>query len=134
MEEKLKHLEFIQNVINRMAYNSFLLKGWSLTIISALFALSLSSCAKEKFLLIAFFVAFVLWSLDAYYLRQEKLFRNLYDSVILKNSDQIDFSMDTCPFASEMSVSPFRVMFSETLRIFHGSICLLTMAAYFILN
>lgn len=134
MEEKLKHLEFIQNVINRMAYNSFLLKGWSLTIISAIFALSLSNCAKEKFLLIAFFVAFVFWSLDAYFLRQEKLFRKLYENAILRTPDQIDFSMDTSPFASERSVSILRVMFSETLRIFHGAICLLTIATYFILK
>ena len=40
MENKLKHLEFIQNVINRMANTSFLLKGWSITIIAGLFAFS----------------------------------------------------------------------------------------------
>ncbi len=40
MEAKLKHLELSQGVINRMAGNSFLLKGWSVTLVSALFALS----------------------------------------------------------------------------------------------
>lgn len=28
MEAKIKHLEFIENVIERMARNSFMLKGW----------------------------------------------------------------------------------------------------------
>ena len=37
MDAKLKHLEMIQGVINRMANCSFLLKGWSVTLIAALF-------------------------------------------------------------------------------------------------
>ena len=40
MEQKLKHLEFIQNVINRMNSNSFLIKGWAVTLIAAIFALA----------------------------------------------------------------------------------------------
>ena len=44
MEKKLKHLEFIQKTIERMAKNSFLLKGWSLTLTTALIAISV----KEK--------------------------------------------------------------------------------------
>ena len=39
MEVKLKHLEMIQAVITRMAKNSFLLKGWSITLTAAIFAL-----------------------------------------------------------------------------------------------
>ena len=30
-ENKRKHLEFIQSVINRMAENSFLVQGWCVT-------------------------------------------------------------------------------------------------------
>jgi hypothetical protein len=44
MENKLKHLEFIQQAINRMASNLFLLKGWTVTLIAAMFALA----AKES--------------------------------------------------------------------------------------
>ena len=44
MEKKLKHLEFIQQAINRMASNLFLLKGWTVTLIAAMFALA----AKES--------------------------------------------------------------------------------------
>ncbi len=40
MERKIKHLEFIQIVISRMNSNSFLIKGWTITLMSALFALA----------------------------------------------------------------------------------------------
>jgi len=42
MDRKMKHMEFIQGVIIRLAQNSFLLKGWSVVLISALFALTVS--------------------------------------------------------------------------------------------
>ena len=35
MEQKLKHLEFIQGVINRLATNSFQMKGWSVVLVAA---------------------------------------------------------------------------------------------------
>ena len=40
MDRKIKHLEFIQGVINRLASDSFRLKGWSVVLVSALFVLS----------------------------------------------------------------------------------------------
>ena len=40
MEKKLKHLEMVQGVINRMANNSFMLKGWAVTLVAGIFALS----------------------------------------------------------------------------------------------
>src|SRR3989344_3113038 len=39
MENKRKHLEFIQTVISRMAGNLFFLRGWTITLIGALLAL-----------------------------------------------------------------------------------------------
>ena len=30
-EEQIKHLEFIQGIINRMNSNSFAIKGWAIT-------------------------------------------------------------------------------------------------------
>lgn len=120
MEAKLKHLEMIQSVINRMASNSFLLKGWSVVLVSALFALS----AKEAnifFIYLAFFPALSFWELDGYFLWQERLYRKLYDKVRKMNASEIDFSMDTSTVSKE--VKPWAsVTFSKTLRIFHGTI------------
>ncbi len=92
MEIKIKHLEFIQGIINRLANNSFLIKGWCITIVAALAALS-SNGANQKFILIAYFPIFVFWLLDSYYLWQERLYRGHYDEVRLKNENNIDFSM-----------------------------------------
>ena len=40
MEDKRKHLELVQGVINRMAGNSFMLKGWAVTLVAGIFALA----------------------------------------------------------------------------------------------
>lgn len=52
MDRKLKHLDFIQGVINRLSTNSFLLKGWSVVLVSALFALSANN-SNVKFIFLA---------------------------------------------------------------------------------
>lgn len=79
-DARLKHLEFIQDVINRMNTNSFQIKGWAVTLVSILLAI-FSSTKNEYVVLVAVFPAVVLWCLDAYYLMQERKFRGLYDDV-----------------------------------------------------
>ncbi len=120
MENKIKHLELIQNVVTRMASNSFLLKGWSVTLVSALIALSASGTDK-RFMLIAYFPVIMFWVLDGYFLRQERLFRKLYDKVRQSDDKSIDFSMNTIPFVKD--VSPLLgTMFSQTLVLFYGAV------------
>ncbi len=120
MESKIKHLEMIQGVINRMAHNSFLLKGWSVILVSALFALAVND-SNISFILLAYFPALAFWILDGYFLWQERLFRKLYDKVRKMNEADIDFSMDTSSFVRD--VDPWRkVTISKTLRLFHGAI------------
>ncbi len=79
-EQKVKHLEMIQAVISRMAGNSFAIKGWSITLVSALFALAAND-TNARYAALALLPALCFWGLDAYYLRQERLFRKLYDAV-----------------------------------------------------
>ena len=116
MENKLKHLEFIQNVINRMANTSFLLKGWSITIIAALFAFS----AKEgsiAVLWLGVLLTLVFWFLDSYFLWQERLFRSLYDHVRNLKEEDIDFAMNHMQFAAERKW--YSTSFSLTLWPFY---------------
>lgn len=79
-EGKLKHLEFIQNVIIRMNTNSFQIKGWTITIVSAILALY-SATKNNCFILLGIFPALIFWFLDAYYLTQERKFRGLYNDI-----------------------------------------------------
>ncbi|MES9857457.1 MAG: hypothetical protein ABW166_12740 [Sedimenticola sp.] len=117
MEAKLKHLEIIQGVITRMAQNSFLLKGWSVTLTAALFALAAKD-ANTRFVVIALLPALVFWGLDGYFLRQERLFRKVYDQVRVRSPELIDFSMDTRSFQQEVA-GWFAVTTSNTLLAFH---------------
>ena len=92
MEKKLKHLEMVQGVINRMANNSFMLKGWAVTLVAGIFALS-GEATDKLYFLVAYIPIIVFWGLDTYYLLQERLYRSLYDKVRTIDEDDIDFSM-----------------------------------------
>lgn len=80
MDEVIKHLEVIQGVINRIAQVSFVLKGWTVTSVIALLAVA-ANTHGWWYGLLALLRACVFWGLDAYYLRQERLFCCLYDQV-----------------------------------------------------
>lgn len=120
MESKLKHLEMIQGIINRLAGNSFLLKGWSVTLTSALFALAAKD-ANPFFVYLAYFPSAIFWVLDGYFLRQERLYRKLYQHVSNKKHEEIDFSMNAAAYESEVD-SWCSTCFSITLSMFHGAI------------
>ena len=62
MGNKTKHLEMIQGVINRLSTNSFQLKGWSVVLVSALFALS-APTSDQSFIFLAYFPAAIFWGL-----------------------------------------------------------------------
>lgn len=93
MEDKRKHLELVQGVINRMASNSFMLKGWAVTLVAGIFALAGKDTDKLYFL-VAYVPIIIFWGLDAYYLLQERLYRSLYDKVRQTDENQIDFSLE----------------------------------------
>lgn len=92
MENKLKHLEFIQNIITRMNTNSFQVKGMSITITAALLALSANEF-NVFYPSIVYFSLLIFWGLDAYYLSQEKGYRELYEEVRGLSDEQIDFNL-----------------------------------------
>ena len=88
-EDLNKNLEFIQAIISRQANNSFLLKGWSVTLVAALFALAAKD-ANVRFVWVALVPVFIFGGLDAYYLHQEKRFRSLFNFVRKASSVEID--------------------------------------------
>ena len=94
MDNKVNHLEMIQGVISRMASNSFALKGWAVTLVAGIFALS-SKDADKLYFLVAYIPIVVFWGLDAYYLLQERLYRALYNKVRNLPENEINFDMNT---------------------------------------
>jgi hypothetical protein len=64
-----------------MAGNSFLLKGWSVSLVAGLCALSKAQ-ADRSFAWIALGVVIVVALLDAYYLALERAYRALYNDAV----------------------------------------------------
>ena len=96
MEDKKFHLQMIQGAIERMASNSFIIKGWSLTAFGGLFTLFIANQDKGwsyDLLWLALICALVFWWHDTYYLMIERQYRALYKEVIEKEAENIDFSM-----------------------------------------
>lgn len=117
MNNKQKHLEFIQGIISRMANNLFLVRGWSLTLITGILTLAVT---QNVYLLwtLALFTILAFWFLDSYFLSQERLYRKLYDLVRVKAEDQIDFSMDTST-VDQKGCSLLDCAFSATVGLFY---------------
>lgn len=92
MENKIKYLEMIQNVITRMAGNSFALKSWTITLVAGVFVLAGKDTNKFYFLII-YVTIIAFWALDTYYLLQERLYRSLYEKSTQIDEKQIDFSL-----------------------------------------
>lgn len=120
-ENKLKHLEFIQNIITRMNANSFLIKGWSVTLVSALFALAADK-ANLNFVLVAYVPVLMFWVLDGFFLSQERQYRKLYEKVAgIKNDEPIDFNLNALEFNAGKQTW-LCATFSRTLNVFHGGL------------
>jgi len=117
VEDINKHLEFIQMAITRMAGNSFLLKGWTVTLAAAIVGLAAKD-SNPNFILLALFPAASFWGLDAYYLRQERLFRALYDAVRSSAETEV-FSLSTAKFRREVP-SWFRLLMNPSIFFLHG--------------
>jgi hypothetical protein len=121
MSDKIKHLDYIQDIIKRMADNSFKLKQWSVTLVSGLVALSPAARDKAAIIGFAMIPIIVFWILDGYFLWQERLFRKVYDEVRQKEEEHIDFAMNPQRFINEKTTW-VRTVFSKTIVVFYGSL------------
>ena len=121
-EDKRKHLEMIQAVINRLNSNSFAIKTWAVGLVSVLFVLAAQG-ANQKFAIFAVFPAVAFWGLDAYYLRLERLFRKLYDAVRISSESAPDesYSMNVKPFENDVD-SQLGTMFVPSIVWIHGAV------------
>lgn len=125
-EDLHKHLEMIQGVINRMASNSFIIKGWSITAIGSLYAFWLSQ-KDNNILLLIFIVNIFFWLHDTYYLYLERGFRNLYDKVRLVKNKDINFDM-TPVFNEKLYITAVR----PVLLYSYGILTIITIVIIYI--
>lgn len=86
-DERIKHLQLIQDVISRLGTDGFLVKGWALTVAGIFLGFAVNS--NDAWLAFAsLFPTLVFWGLDGYFLRAERLFRALYER-IRKRTDYV---------------------------------------------
>lgn len=94
----VESIKMIQNIISRLANNSFLLKSWTITVVVVTILFGKDSAGFNKST--AFIPIFMFWLLDAYYLYQEQLFRELHNKIVKSNEVSIDkvFDFNVKPF------------------------------------
>lgn len=92
MDDKiLKHLEFIQSTINRMSTNSFIIKGWAITLVGIILGLNKlegNYVFEKSFysfpieMVIILLIIFLFWFINAYFLQQERRYIYIYSKTI----------------------------------------------------
>lgn len=129
--DNLKHLEMIQKIIDRFAQNSFLIKGWVITVALAGYGFYLTHKTKPIFLLLIITSVMIFWVLDSYYLKQERLFRKLYEKRATDlNSRKYSHSMSIAGHKDEVHCV-IRTMLSFPTVLFYLAILTMSGFVYF---
>lgn len=121
------HLAIIQANINRLATASFLIKGWSVTLVSAILVLS-NKDANIAFVLVAYFPSVMFWVLDGYFLGMERRFVAMYNEAA--SGRLIKHEVQPSKFTSDRACMS-SACFSQTLLLFHGGIFLAILVVMF---
>ena len=121
---RIEHLKMIQANISRMASNSFIVKGWAITSIGAMYAYWLTN--KSNFLLWIILGATILFRFhDAYYLMVERAFRKLYDKIRMEKISRN--RIETFEMTPIFHESIFCVAFSRKIVLLpYGLISIIT--------
>jgi hypothetical protein len=133
-----KELDLIQDVVKRMATNSFQVKAWLIGVLSALVVIEGKSIFAQangnnafsiEMNLFLFLPIFCFWYLDAFFLSTEKLYRELYKWVITYRPITNAYLYDLNTFVREANGvtenlikeknSLWKTMFSKTLLLFY---------------
>jgi hypothetical protein len=114
----IDEIKIIQDVIKRMADNSFKIKGWTVTLIVITLIFKGKSNINH---LLAFLPLVSFWILDTYYLRVERIYRKIYAWVIKNRPKNDDYLFDLNPKRFENEVDGYlKTMFSISLGMFYG--------------
>lgn len=117
-----KEIDLIQSCISRMANNSFLLKGWFISLIAVLLAILKENIDIQLVTIIIIVITLSFWYLDAFFLRTEKLYRVLYSWVLkeraLGNNEYLYDLSPSVRFSKDVDTI-ISVMFSKTLVCFY---------------
>lgn len=127
-DEIHKEIDLIQSCINRMAKNSFMVKGWMVTLVAAFVALLSDKVSEIVIAVLSGVIIFCFWFIDGFFLKTEKLFRKKYEWVIKnRHVNNGNCLYDLNPYNKEMWLNPdekmpniVSCMFTKTLIPFYG--------------
>ena len=129
-----QHLSFIQGVITRMNSNSFSMKGWMVAIVSALCAVYASNAQADTayvYFIAAIVADILFFFLDAYYLKMEKEYRNLYNKVV-EHPDETVFNMK---ITNDLKICLWEAIKSPSVWILYSVVfALLGVALYLVIR
>ena len=89
-DEFFNEIKIVQKIIERMARNSFMIKGWTITLV--VIALLVDGSPVHN--IVAFLPWLVFWILDAYFLRLERCYRKLYEWLIENRPENRELMYD----------------------------------------
>ena len=137
-KESVRHyISLLQENINRMATNCTSCKTWLITIVSALCALLLANDNIKGYLWIALIPTALFLVLDAYYLGQEKRFRDIEAEFVEKIKSGEDALTELYNFRkSEEHTCKFfwRGFFSPSTWVMYATIAAIIILIIFVLK
>ncbi|WP_104760631.1 hypothetical protein [Helicobacter cetorum] len=116
----VEELKILQGIINRMAQNSLECKKWTLALAVGVLSLKIESFSNLYGLCVLGVLLLCFWFLDAYYLKQERLFREQYEWLVKNRFKTDERLFEVFPRKDLLEINPckfsyFKIMFSVSL-------------------
>lgn len=126
-----KEIDLIQSCINRMAQNSFFVKGWMISLLAVIIGVLPEKIDINLLCILVIGIVLCFWYLDGFFLKTEKLFRLKYEWVISNRYESDMYFYDLNPYNKNMWIDKTKdipciisVMFSKTLLPLYSIIIL----------
>ncbi|ACD24254.1 hypothetical protein FDE76_16225 [Clostridium botulinum] len=116
-----KEIDLIESCITRMAQNSFLIKGWYITLLAAVIALFQKSENVTITVSIISIISVSFWGLNAFFLYTERKYRDFYEYVIVlrqQGNDKKLYSLKLTNYTLQYK-SYWKSFFGKTICLFY---------------
>lgn len=125
VDEMHKEIDLLQSCIDRMAKNSFMIKGWFVSIYAVILALLPEKVDVMLLCVVLIVVNILFWYLDGVYLRDEKIYRRIYQWVVearKQNDRELMYQLELNLYKNKIGTmdSVGKIMLSKSLFIFYA--------------
>lgn len=125
VDEMHKEIDLLQSCIDRMAKNSFMIKGWFVSIYAVILALLPEKVDVMLLCVVLIVVNMLFWYLDGVYLRDEKIYRRIYQWVVearKQNDRELMYQLELNLYKNKIGTmdSVAKIMLSKSLFIFYA--------------